>query len=166
MTDTRTRLGASGTIDDDALVPYLQHQRWYGAHSRDVHGASVVDTVPLCDDGSLRISLVELQFDAGTRDLYQLLVRDDGGEVFEATDDPALATRLVELVAARATVVGTDGRIAFDAIRPVTPPEEPMARTLGGEASNTVVVVDDLLVKTYRRIRAGVNAELDMLLFF
>jgi predicted trehalose synthase len=41
-----------------------------------------------------------------------------------------------------------------------------VARTLGGEASNSVVVVDDLLLKTYRRVRAGVNAELDMLLFF
>jgi len=102
----------------------------------------------------------------GTHDLYQLLVRDRGGELFEATDDPALATRLVELAAARATVAGADGEITFDAIRPITPPAEPVARGLGADASNTVVVVDDLLLKTYRRVRAGVNAELDMLLFF
>src|SRR3954447_9953915 len=166
MIDQRTRLGAGGKIDDDSLVPYLQQQRWYGAHSRDVHGASVVDTVPLVDDASMCISLVELHFDAGTHDLYQLLVRDDGGDVFEATDDPVLATRLVELVATRATVAGGDGSVSFDAIRPVSPPREPVARALGGEASNSVVIVDDLLLKTYRRIRAGVNTELDMLLFF
>src|SRR5689334_3872532 len=109
MIDQRTRLGSDGQIDDAALVPYLQQQRWYGAHSRDAHGAGVVDSVPLVDDASLRISLVELQFDAGTHDLYQLLVRDDDGAVFEAIDDPALATRLVELVATRATVTGADG---------------------------------------------------------
>ncbi len=166
MAEERARLGSAGMIDDDALVPYLQQQRWYGAHTRDVHGAGVVDAVALCDDASLRVVLVELQFDTGTRELYQLLVRDRDGDVFEATDDPALATRLVELTAGRATVVGTDGRIAFDAIRPITPPAEPVARGLGAEASNTVVVVDDLLVKTYRHVRAGINTELDMLLFF
>jgi len=166
MTDAPNLLGSTGRIDDDALVPFLQQQRWYGAHTRDVHGASVVDTVPLCDDGSLYVALVELQFDAGTRDLYQLLVRVDDGDVYEATDDPTLASRLVELVASETTVASVDGRVEFRAIRPVVAPEEPAARPLGGEASNSVVVVDDLLVKTYRRVRPGMNAELDMLLFF
>ncbi len=166
MTDDRARLGTAGVIEDDALVPYLQSQRWYGAHSREVQAACVVETVPLDDAGTLRMALVDLVFDTGTHDLYQLLVREDGGEVFEATGDPLLGTRLVELTASRAVVDGTDGRITFDAIRPVTPPASPVARPLGVEASNTVVVVDDLLVKTYRHVRPGVNAELDMLLFF
>jgi trehalose synthase-fused probable maltokinase len=166
MIDQLTHLGDDGKIDEDVLVPFLQRQRWYGAQTRDTQGADVVDTVPLSDDGTLRISLVNLTFDTGTHDLYQLLVRERDGAVFEATGDPVLATRLVELTASHATVDGADGRITFDAIRPITPPVEPVARTLGGEASNSVVVVDDLLLKTYRRVRAGVNAELDMLLFF
>jgi trehalose synthase-fused probable maltokinase len=112
------------------------------------------------------MALVDLVFDTGAHDLYQLLVRDAGGDVFEATGDPALATRLVELTASRAVAEGADGSITFDAIRPVTPPVSPVARSLGVDASNTVVVVDDLLVKTYRHVRPGVNAELDMLLFF
>ena len=165
MTDEMIRLGGT-EIDDAMLVPYLQSQRWYGAHSREVHGAAVVDSVPLCDDGSMRVVLVELLFDTGTHDLYQLLVRERDGQVFEATGDPDLATGLVALTADRATVAGADGHISFDSIRPITPPAEPVARPLRGEASNTVVVVDDLLLKTYRRVRAGVNAELDMLLFF
>lgn len=166
MTDAHAHLGADGSLDEDALVDYLQQQRWYGAHSRDVQGAGEVDTVALCDDRTLRIILVDLLFDTGAHDLYQLLVRQIDGELVEATGDPALATRLVELTADRATVGGRDGHITFDAIRPITPPDQPVARALGGEASNTVVVVDDLLVKTYRRVRAGVNTELDMLLFF
>src|SRR5215213_7698704 len=141
MTDEMIRLGGT-EIDDAMLVPYLQSQRWYGAHSREVHGAAVVDSVPLCDDGSMRVALVELLFDTGTHDLYQLLVRERDGQVFEATGDPDLATGLVALTAERATVAGADGHISFDSIRPITPPAEPVARPLGGEASNTVVVVD------------------------
>jgi maltokinase len=166
MVDVSTQLGADGVIDDDVLVEYLQAQRWYGAHGRDVHGATALDIVPLSEDRSLGIALVELRFDNGTHDLYQLLVAQHDGAVVEATGDPALTTRLVELTAERARVEGGDGCVTFEAIRPITPPAEPMATALGGEASNTVVVVDDLLVKTYRRVRAGVNAELDMLLFF
>jgi trehalose synthase-fused probable maltokinase len=166
MTDDQARLGTAGVIDDAALVPYLQGQRWYGAHSREVQGACVVETVPLDDDDTLRMALVDLVFDTGAHDLYQLLVRDAEGDVFEATGDPALATRLVELAASRAVAEGAHGCITFDAIRPVTPPMSPVARPLGVDASNTVVVVDDLLVKTYRHVRPGVNAELDMLLFF
>ncbi len=134
MTDDRARLGTGGVIEDDALVPYLQEQRWYGAHSREVQGACVVDTVPLDDAGTLRMALVEIVFDTGTHDLYQLLVRDDGGDVFEATGDPELATRLVELTAAARVVDGTDGGITFDAIRPVTAPTTPVARPLGVDA--------------------------------
>src|SRR6478752_7443094 len=113
MSDQRTRLGADGTIDEDVLVPFLQRQRWYGAQTRDAQGAEVVDTVPLCDDGTLRVSLVNLTFDTGMHDLYQLLVRERDGAVFEATGDPVLATRLVELAAGHATVDGVDGRISF-----------------------------------------------------
>jgi trehalose synthase-fused probable maltokinase len=166
MAEQPTRLGSHGVVDDDSLVPFLQEQRWYGAHAREVQGASVVDTVPLDDAGTLCMALVDLAFDTGTHDLYQLLLRERDSAVYEATGDPALATRLVELTAGRAAVAGADGTITFDAIRPITPPATPVARALGAEASNTVVVVDDLLVKTYRRVRAGVNAELDMLLFF
>src|SRR4051812_28212537 len=166
MTDDRARLGTAGVIEEGALLPYLKAQRWYGAHSREVQAACVVETVPLDDAGTLRMELVDLVFDTGAHDLYQLLVRADDGEVFEATGDPSLGTRLVELTASRAIVEGGDGRITFDAIRPITPPALPVARSLGVEASNTVVVVDDLLVKTYRHVRPGVNAELDMLLFF
>jgi maltokinase len=166
MADNRVRLGAHGTIDDDALVPYLQQQRWYGARSRGAQGATVVDTVLLSDDARLRIVLVDLVFDTGVRELYQLLVREDDGELFDAAGDGAVAARLVELTAAHATVEGDDGSIVFDAIRPIMPPSVPSANALGADASNTVFVVDDLLVKTYRHIRPGVNAELDMLLFF
>jgi trehalose synthase-fused probable maltokinase len=166
MADVETKLGSGGVIADEALVPYLQQQRWYGAHARDAQSATVVDTVPLVDDGSARVALVELTFEAGTHDLYQLLLRDHDGDVHEATGDPFLATKLVELAAAGSVVDGGAGKLDFRAIRPITPPTVPTGELLGGEASNTVVVVDDLLLKTYRRVRAGVNPELDMLLFF
>src|SRR3954447_4095346 len=166
MVDPGARLGVDGRLDDDVMLPYLRAQRWFGAHEREVTSASLVDVVRLADDPVLEVALVDVHFEAGAHDLYQLLLRDTRGELFDATTDPHLGTRLVELASEQAARDGGAGRLTFSSIRPVTPPATPAARALGGEQSNTVVVVDDLLVKTYRRVHAGVNPELDMLLFF
>jgi trehalose synthase-fused probable maltokinase len=166
MTDAEISLGSGGVIDDEALLPFLTRQRWYGAHARDAQATSIVDTVPLTADGALRLLLVELTFESGTHDLYQLLVRERDGELSEATGDPLLSSRVVELLANGEVVDGGGGRLAFTAIRPIEPPAAPTGELLGGEATNSVVVVGDLLLKTYRRVQAGTNPELDMLLFF
>ena len=167
MVDRGARLGADGRLDDEVMLPYLREQRWFGAHEREVSSASLVDVVLLADDPVLEVALVDVHFEAGAHDLYQLLLRDEGGELFDATADPDLGTRLV-----RAGVgAGRAGRRARAGSRSAPSGRcehrrVPSARALGGEQSNTVVVVGDLLVKTYRHVHAGVNPELDMLLFF
>jgi maltokinase len=166
MVEPGARLGVDGRLDDDVMLPYLREQRWFGAHEREVSSASLVDVVQLADHPVLAVALVDVGFEAGTHDLYQLLLRDERGALFDATTDPHLGTRLVELASEQAERDTEVGRLSFSSIRPVQPPARPDARALGGEQSNTVVVVGDLLVKTYRRVHAGVNPELDMLLFF
>ncbi len=166
MVDRGARLGVDGRLDDEAMLPYLREQRWFGAHDREVSSASLVDVVLLTDDPVLEVALVDVHFEAGAHDLYQLLLRDEGGGLFDATTDPDLGTRLVELASEQAERATGAGRLSFSSIRPVRAPAVPNARALGGEQTNTVVVVGDLLVKTYRRVHAGVNPELDMLLFF
>ncbi len=166
MVDPGARLGVDGRLDDDAVLPYLRDQRWFGAHEREVSSATLVDVVLLADDPVLEVALVDVHFEAGAHDLYQLLLHDEDGVLFDATTDPLLGTRLVELASEQAERAAGAGRLTFSSIRPVQPPASPDARALDGEQSNTVVVVGDLLVKTYRRVHAGVNPELDMLLFF
>jgi maltokinase len=166
MADVRTRLGAPGALDDHVLLPYLEAQRWFGAHARHVQSAEMVDAVRLSEDLGLDLALIDVSFEAGTHDLYQLLLRERDGGLFDATTDPLLGTAIVQLTAAQAVRESEPGRVTFNAIRPIEPPATPENRVLNGEQSNTVVVVGDLLLKTYRRVHPGVNPELDMLLFF
>jgi trehalose synthase-fused probable maltokinase len=56
--------------------------------------------------------------------------------------------------------------LTFKAIRPIDGVESFSVRPTGADQSNTSVVVGDLMLKVYRRVDAGVNPELDMLLFF
>ena len=165
MTD-RAPLGHDGILTEDALVSYVRSQRWYGAQTRAVQGVTVVDRVPMGGEGSPSLALVELTFETGGHELYQLLLEEDDGTVVDATGSPALADRLVRLLADRATVEGGDGRVEFNAIRPVTAPDAAAEQSADVDASNTVAVVDGLLVKTYRRLRPGLHPELEMLLFF
>ena len=108
MVDRGARLGADGRLDDEVMLPYLREQRWFGAHEREVSSASLVDVVLLADDPVLEVALVDVHFEAGAHDLYQLLLRDEGGELFDATTDPDLGTRLVELASEQAE--RADGR--------------------------------------------------------
>jgi trehalose synthase-fused probable maltokinase len=166
MTEARV-LGTRGDLDESVLVEYLREQRWFGANTREVTGAAPVDIIAI--GAGLAVALVDVQFRVGTHDLYQLLIEQRDGKTFDATRRPELARRLVELVA-RSEVLGGRGsdesRMTFRSIRPIAGMDTADARALDGDQSNTSLVVGDAMLKAYRRVEAGMNPELDMMLFF
>jgi maltokinase len=165
MTDDQRILGEAGALDEDVLVEHLRDQRWFGARTREIVGATVVDSVRL-PDSELSIALIDAHFRTGTRELYQLLLEERDGKTFDATGRTRLAQRVVELVADGSAVDGRDGRLACQSIRPIDATNSAEIRVVAGEQSNTSTVVGEVILKTYRRIEPGVNPELDILLFF
>jgi maltokinase len=167
MTDDGQVLGAGGVLDESVLVDYLREQRWFGANTREVSGATPVDVVPIGSD--LSVALVEVHFRNGAHDLYQLMVEERAGRTLDASRQPELGRRLVELVARNEVIDGREGnggRMTFRSIRPVSGMEAADAKALDGDQSNTSIVVGNTMLKAYRRIEAGMNPELDMMLFF
>jgi trehalose synthase-fused probable maltokinase len=146
--------------DDAALIEFITSQRWYGSKTRDVASATVVDRAMLRDELELR--LVEVRFDTGTHETYQLLTDRRG---FDVLGEDANARILLELMRAGETVQAGDGTVDFAAIG--DPPREPRAaRLIEGEQSNSSVVFDDaLILKVFRRVEAGINPELELLRF-
>ena len=70
--------------DDRALVDYVTGQRWFGSKTRDVVGANVVDAATLRPgDPPLELRLVEIRFDTGTHDTYQMVA--EGGSTRSRT---------------------------------------------------------------------------------
>src|SRR5262249_43961884 len=58
-------------LDESALVEHVRGQRWFGAKSRELVGANVLDTVTLRElDPALYLVLAELRYPEGTHDLY------------------------------------------------------------------------------------------------
>src|SRR4051794_28656549 len=148
--------------DDRPLVDFITSQRWYGSKTRDVSSATVVDRATLRD--GLELQLVEIRFDTGTHENYQLLI-DEGG--FDALADEAQARELLRLMRAGEVVEAGDGTVEFASVGGNAGEGEPReGRLVEREQSNTSIVFDDeLILKVIRRIEAGINPELELLRF-
>jgi len=145
--------------DDTALIEFITSQRWYGSKTREVGSATVIDRAALRD--GLELQLVEVRFETGTHETYQLLTDGNG---FDALPDDAHARALLELMQSGETVQGDEGAIEFASLGTVAEPQA--ARLIDGEQSNSSVVFDEaLILKVFRRVEAGINPELELLRF-
>jgi maltokinase len=148
--------------DEQAVVDGVTRQRWYGAKSREVAGARVVDSVVLRGGSQpSSLALAELRYDTGAHDIYQLL----DPEVPESFD---VARELASAMRAGVTRQGGEGVVELSPVpgSPVFDRELGEAREVGAEQSNTSVVFDDdVILKVFRRLEPGINPELEMLRF-
>lgn len=169
-------------VDDETLAAYVGAQRWFGSRPQDVAGMSIIEAIPLREEGrALSLAIVEVRFHPGTHELYQLPLGRrpvaDGWEqgvicadrtqvVYDAMTDPAFVQELMRMMAAGADVETEAGVAEFrcpDGARVAVPQQ---VRPLGAEQSNSSVVLDERQVlKAFRRLGAGVNPELEMLRF-
>src|SRR6266550_5188290 len=103
-------------MDEQSLIEYVTRQRWYVAKSRTVSHSEVLDTVTIRQaEPQLTLALVELRYDTGAHDLYQLVLSDSGGgDPFDSlAEDPSLARELVSAMRAGLTVQGEEGAAEF-----------------------------------------------------
>lgn len=181
MADLAGTLAAGDTsvVGDDELLAFITGRRWFGAKSREVAHARLVELVPLPGEGSpLAIGLVEVRYQTGTHDVYQLPlgVRPAGGdadtrvtgsggsELYDALGDPPGWRRILELIRDGATLDGPGGSsLRFVDAGTGIPDAAGDPRPLGADQSNSAAVIgDELFLKVYRRLEPGVNPELEM----
>jgi maltokinase len=155
-------------IDEHDLIEFVTAQRWFGSKTRQVVHARLIDSALLREaDPRCAIELVELAFDTGLHETYQLLRVLDGDEP-DGLSDPALARELVHAMRRGLTLQGADGVLEF---RPVEGfaglgRELIVARPVGSEQSNSSIVFDEeLILKAFRRLEPGINPELELLRF-
>src|SRR4029079_13835278 len=134
-------------VNEQRLIEYVTEQRWYGSKSRNVSHPQVLDLVTLrAADPEYLLALVEIRFDTGAHEIYQLLVASGDAELqLDGLEDPALARELVHAIRASVTLQREEERVQ---LRPVTGfaglgREMLSARAVGAEQSNTSVVFDD-----------------------
>jgi maltokinase len=158
------------SLDERTLIDWVTQQRWFGAKSRPVAHAQVLDTVVLrTAEPQFGIALVEIRYETGAHDIYQLLyAQREEDVVVDGLDDPALSRELVSAMRSGLTVQGVEGIVEFRPVEGFAALGRELidARPVGAEQSNTSIVFDDeLILKLFRRLEAGINPELEMLRF-
>jgi len=158
-------------MNESALIEYVTRQRWYGAKSRTVSHAEVLDTVTIRQaEPQLHLALVELRYDTGAHDLYQLVFSDGSGgiPVDGLAEDASLARELVSAMRGSLTVQSEQGVVEFSPADDFSAlgRELGVGRLVDSEQSNSSVVFDDaLILKIFRRLEPGINPELELLRF-
>jgi trehalose synthase-fused probable maltokinase len=181
--EQRLRAGDLDFIDEEGLLDYIRSRRWFGSKAEEVTHASIQAAALLREAPPLMVcAIVEIRFQAGTHDLYQLLLgfrpdddgwgdeavaHSDGWIVYDALADPVLPLEIVHLIAEETTLPASEGEISFHpALVEGMPAELPEARLIGAEQSNSSVAFGDVaILKAYRRLEAGLNPELEVLRF-
>jgi trehalose synthase-fused probable maltokinase len=158
------------SFDEHSLIEYVTQQRWYGAKSRAVAHSQVLDSVVLrTTDPQFALALVEMRYDTGAHDIYQLLYALRGDELqIDGLEDPQLARELVSAMRSGLTLQGAEGIAEFAPIEGLAGLGRELleVRPVGTEQSNTSVVFDEeLILKVFRRLEPGINPELEMLRF-
>ena len=89
--------------DEQGVIDFVTSQRWYGSKTRSVNRAEVLDRAVLRDaEPTLELQLVDLRFDTGTHESYQLVV----GDSLDALDDPRGVRELVHMIRAGTRIPG------------------------------------------------------------
>jgi maltokinase len=151
-------------VSDEQLREFVTSQRWFGSKTRTVTQASVVDRAVLrASEPSLELQLVEIRFDTGTHETYQLVTDGD----LDALGDPHQVRELVHMIRSGARVPAAEGIVEFSSVFGFTGSGELReARQITAEQSNTSIVFDEeLILKVFRRLEAGINPELELLRF-
>jgi trehalose synthase-fused probable maltokinase len=159
------------TVDENALIEHVTGQRWYGAKSRTVSHAELLDTVAIRQaEPQLTLALVEIRYDTGAHDIYQLLFSGspDADPVDVLAEDAGSAREIVSAMRTGLTLQGSQGVVEFSPAEDFSTlgRELGAAKLVSSEQSNSSIVFDEtLILKVFRHLEPGINPELEMLRF-
>jgi maltokinase len=170
-------------IPPESLREFVLSQRWFGSKSGEVAHVGILEAPQVRRAAPLlALAVVEVRFQPGTHELYHVPLgfrpRDEGWSdgvvgvvggwtAYDALVDPELGRELVGLIRAGETVATEAAALEFRRVDGVfEDAASASVRPIGAEQSNSSLVFgDELVLKLYRRLEAGVNPELEVLRF-
>ncbi|HJT07304.1 MAG TPA: maltose alpha-D-glucosyltransferase [Stellaceae bacterium] len=182
-------------VETEVLPPYLPNQRWFAGKGKTLAATTVVGGAVLPGpNNGWPLVVAEARFRDGERQRYFLPLaltwEDEGSElrntllpvtiakarrgrkegaIYDAAADPAFAPALVQAMGEGREIVGPSARVAFArsaAFARAPLPESPVVKRLGGEQSNSSILIEGYgVLKLYRRVVSGVQPEIEMARF-
>jgi maltose alpha-D-glucosyltransferase/alpha-amylase len=181
-------------VERQALVPFLLRQRWFGGKARSIRSARFVDwTTVRRGAHPAFIAIVEIQYADGAGERYVLplammsgadadtleqhhghavLSRITGarkGILFDGLFDDGCCALLLELAEDGRDIAMRTGRFRGTPapVRPPAPAQErgPIRRSAPDQSNTSVVFGWQLIMKTFRRLEAGPNPDVEVSAF-
>jgi len=169
------------TCDDatiaSQLAASLPSMRWFADKGAGIVGVNLYDRTSLPRDTAVEIALADVQLagrDPSSQSPRYVVMIDAAGDDAAAT--PAVARWLLDLVLSGRSLSGRSGRFIGRATghsahaASVAPTGPVTVSLIGGDASNTSLVVrsgsTSLIIKLFRRCRAGIQPEVEVGEFF
>jgi trehalose synthase-fused probable maltokinase len=163
-------------IDLSILPEYLQAQRWFGSKGLPIKDISVIDHIeifieghPVSSLGAFILAIIEVVYELGPRERYQLMVcPEPGGRVSAALDDDEFARELFRIIRQRRSVPSGVGALRGETLPGAQVllsklPASPRVRRITEEQSNSSLVFEDkAILKVIRKIEPGLNPEVEM----
>ena len=141
-----------------AVFPeYLPKQRWFGGKSRRISKVQVADWAEFA---GAALMFLQVEYEAGPRDLYLAPLMLVEGAVQDALQDDAFCRALLKLNELPTAAGHISGRIAGE----VTEAASSFAvRRVTAEQSNSSIVYGDrLIMKMFRRLQPGQNPDIEI----
>ena len=169
-------------LDEEHLRDWFVAQRWFGSKAQELAHLNVLEAFTLrAEAPQLVLALIEARFPSGTHEVYQVpvgirssdegwterVIAEAGGLTFyDALADPAHARELLHLMRSGVDVQAGDGTLGFRWSGSTADGGTVEVRPVGVEQSNSSIVFgEELILKAFRRVEAGVNPELELLRF-
>jgi trehalose synthase-fused probable maltokinase len=147
----------------ERIAAWLPTARWFAAKGEAIAAVTVADQAEL--PGGITLAIVEVASAGGERSRYVVPVDREGRD---AALTPAFAGWLVETALGATAATTARGSFEGHATQSSTPRsfEAPTVATLGGDASNTSMLVRTsgaaYAVKLLRRCREGIQPEVEI----
>jgi maltose alpha-D-glucosyltransferase/alpha-amylase len=182
-------------FESEVLPAFLPNQRWFAGKDRRIVNTKIVAAPELPgDENSWRLALLEVGFrDGGTQRYFLPLAvtwEEEGSEqrtallpstlakarrgrregaVYDAAADQAFALAIVRAMGGERELSGSGGAIKFErsaAFERAAFPPNPTVKRIGGEQSNSSILIEEYgVLKLYRRLATGVQPEIEIARF-
>jgi maltokinase len=172
---------APSLLGDAELVEFLSGQDWFDPRGRGILNARVIEAPMVRDEPpQLAIAIVEVVFEGGVQQLYQLplglaasggeprwgiISQHEGWTVYDAVVDAVLVGELVQHMRSGVTLEGDGAVLELHAERDLGGSDVARVDLRTTNRKTTLLIDEQLVLKVYRRLEAGINPELELLRF-
>jgi maltokinase len=141
---------------------WLAAQRWYGANDRELRSVRVTDAAPLPTAPGTWLLVLAVAFADGEDARYLVPAVHEDGSLREPADGEGAWAGVSAAILGGAAFPSAAGMFRCEGPGRTSPAGTSEHR-LGVEQTNTSVLVgDELILKVYRRLQAGVNPEIEV----